>query len=99
MPYAFKVRGWRQDGEQIRLCCHWRGAWRVLNTLWACGSPKRKAPPSGLKVCSKLANRGVKDMFIVCCDGLTGLADVMEATWPDSMVQTYVVHLIRVANR
>ena len=70
-----------------------------LSTLWACGSPRRKAPPSGLKVCSNLANRGVKDVFIVCCDGLTGLADAVEATWPDSMVQTCVVHLIRAANR
>lgn len=50
-------------------------------------------------VCAHLANRGVKDVFIVCCDGLKGLAEAVEATWPDSMVQTCVVHLIRAANR
>lgn len=50
-------------------------------------------------VCAELANRGVRDVLIVCCDGLTGLADAIEATWPDSLVQTCVVHLIRAANR
>jgi putative transposase len=50
-------------------------------------------------VCAELANRGVEDVLIVCCDGLTGLADAIEATWPDSLVQTCVVHLIRAANR
>ncbi|MGO1545272.1 MAG: IS256 family transposase [Gulosibacter sp.] len=50
-------------------------------------------------VCAELANRGVRDVLIVCCDGLTGLPDSIEATWPDSLVQTCVVHLIRAANR
>ncbi|MGJ9451247.1 IS256 family transposase, partial [Actinotignum sp. GS-2025b] len=50
-------------------------------------------------VCAQLANRGVKDVFIVCCDGLKGLPQAVEATWPDSMVQTCIVHLIRAANR
>ena len=51
------------------------------------------------QVCSNLSNRGVKDVFIVCCDGLKGLPEAVEATWPGSMVQTCVVHLIRAANR
>ncbi len=51
------------------------------------------------QVCSHLANRGVKDVFIVCCDGLKGLPEAVEATWPNSMVQTCIVHLIRAANR
>ena len=50
-------------------------------------------------VCADLANRGVKDVFIVCCDGLKGLPEAVEATWPNSMVQTCIVHLIRAANR
>ncbi|WP_227488365.1 IS256 family transposase, partial [Brachybacterium subflavum] len=50
-------------------------------------------------VCADLANRGVKDVLIVCCDGLKGLPEAIEATWPDSMVQTCVVHLIRAAMR
>lgn len=37
-------------------------------------------------VCADLANRGVQDVFIVCCDGLKGLPEAVEATWPNSMV-------------
>ena len=51
------------------------------------------------QVCANLSNRGVKDVFIVCCDGLKGLPEAVEATWPNSMVQTCIVHLIRAANR
>lgn len=50
-------------------------------------------------VCAELANRGVQDVLIVCCDGLTGLPEAIEATWPQSMVQTCVVHLIRSSMR
>jgi len=32
-------------------------------------------------VCAQLANRGVKDVLIVCCDGLTGFPEAIEATW------------------
>ncbi|KGI67550.1 transposase [Mycolicibacterium rufum] len=46
-------------------------------------------------VCAELANRGVKDILIVCTDGLTGFAEAVEATWPQTTVQTCVVHLIR----
>ena len=50
-------------------------------------------------VCAHLANRGVRDVLIVCCDGLTGFPEAIEATWPDSLVQTCVVHLIRAGMR
>ena len=50
-------------------------------------------------VCAQLANRGVRDVLIACCDGLPGLPEAIEATWPHSVVQTCVVHLIRAANR
>ena len=33
-------------------------------------------------VCAELANRGVRDILIACCDGLTGLPEAIEATWP-----------------
>ena len=35
-------------------------------------------------VCAELANRGVRDVLIVCCDGLTGFPEAIEATWPRS---------------
>lgn len=50
-------------------------------------------------VCAELANRGVRDVLIVCCDGLTGFPDAIAATWPEATVQTCVVHLIRAATR
>jgi putative transposase len=50
-------------------------------------------------VCAELANRGVKDVLIVCCDGLTGFPEAIEATWRQATVQTCVVHLIRAAMR
>lgn len=50
-------------------------------------------------VCANLANRGVKDVLIVCCDGLTGFPEAIEATWSSALVQTCVVHLIRASMR
>lgn len=50
-------------------------------------------------VCADLANRGIRDVLIVCCDGLVGLPEAIEATWNEATVQTCVVHLIRAAMR
>jgi putative transposase len=50
-------------------------------------------------VLAELRNRGVQDTLIVCCDGLTGFPEAIEATWPRAVVQTCVVHLIRAAMR
>ena len=50
-------------------------------------------------VCAELANRGIADVLIVCCDGLTGFPEAIEATWPQATVQTCTVHLIRAAMR
>jgi putative transposase len=48
---------------------------------------------------TELRNRGVADVCIVCCDGLTGLPDAIGVTWPAAVVQTCVVHLIRASLR
>jgi putative transposase len=50
-------------------------------------------------VLAELRNRGVKDVLIACCDGLTGFPEAIEATWPETVVQTCVVHLIRASMR
>ncbi len=42
-----------------------------------------------------LKNRGVCDVFFLVCDGLKGLAEVVENVWPRTIVQTCVIHLIR----
>jgi transposase-like protein len=50
-------------------------------------------------VCAGLANRGVRGVLIVCCDGLTGFPEAVAAAWPEATVQACVVHLIRAAMR
>ncbi|WP_143055442.1 IS256 family transposase [Amycolatopsis lurida] len=50
-------------------------------------------------VCAELRNRGIRDVLIVCCDGLTGFPEAIEATWSQTTVQTCTVHLIRAAMR
>jgi putative transposase len=52
-----------------------------------------------LNVCTELRNRGVRDVLIVCCDGLKDLPEQIETVWPRSTVQTCTVHLIRAAMR
>jgi putative transposase len=48
-----------------------------------------------LKVLTDLRNRGLRQVCVVCCDGLTALPDAVEAVYADAWVQTCVVHLIR----
>jgi putative transposase len=48
-----------------------------------------------LAVLTELRNRGIKDVFFVVCDGLKGLPEVVEQAWPQAIVQTCIVHLIR----
>jgi len=45
-----------------------------------------------LHVLTEIKNRGVADVCIVVCDGLTGLPDAVGAVWPQTIVQTCVVH-------
>jgi putative transposase len=52
-----------------------------------------------LKVITELKNRGVADVFIVCCDGLKGFPEAIEAVFPQTIVQTCIVHLIRSSTR
>uniref|UniRef100_UPI0035B2853E IS256 family transposase n=2 Tax=Saccharopolyspora galaxeae TaxID=2781241 RepID=UPI0035B2853E len=42
-----------------------------------------------------LKNRGVKDVFFLVCDGLKGLPEVVANVWPQTIVQTCIIHLIR----
>jgi putative transposase len=48
-----------------------------------------------MSVLTDLRNRGVKDVFFVVCDGLKGLPEVVGNVWPQAIVQTCIVHLIR----
>jgi transposase-like protein len=48
-----------------------------------------------LQVLTEIKNRGTEDVCIVVCDGLKGLPEAIETTWPLAVVQTCVLHLIR----
>ncbi|HEY5191683.1 MAG TPA: IS256 family transposase, partial [Candidatus Deferrimicrobium sp.] len=48
-----------------------------------------------LKILTELKNRGVQDILILCCDGLKGFPEAIEAVFPKAVVQTCIVHMIR----
>jgi len=47
------------------------------------------------QILSEILNRGTVDVCIVVCDGLKGLPDAIGDVWPQAIVQTCVLHLIR----
>jgi putative transposase len=47
------------------------------------------------QVLTEIQNRGTLDVCIVVCDGLKGLPDAIADVWPQAIVQTCVLHLIR----
>lgn len=46
-------------------------------------------------VVNDLANRGVKDIYVACVDGLKGFPDAIQAVFPHAQVQLCIVHMIR----
>lgn len=48
-----------------------------------------------LQVLTELKNRGVEDIFILCADGLKGLPESVETTFPKAIFQTCIVHMVR----
>lgn len=48
-----------------------------------------------LKVLNELKTRGVQDILIAVVDGLKGFPEAIGATFPQTTVQTCIVHLIR----
>lgn len=48
-----------------------------------------------LRVMNELKNRGVEDILLAVVDGLKGFPDAIQAVFPDTLVQTCIVHLLR----
>jgi putative transposase len=48
-----------------------------------------------MQVLTDLKTRGVSDILICCVDGLKGFPEAIEAVFPQTTVQTCIVHLIR----
>jgi putative transposase len=74
---------------------------REILGLWAGEAPSVTGGQVGegakywLHVLTEIKNRGVNDVLMVVCDGLTGLPDAITAVWPATITQTCVVHLLR----
>ncbi len=52
-----------------------------------------------LNILNELRERGIRDILFVCADGLTGLDRALDAAFPQAVLQTCIVHLIRAALR
>ncbi|MEK0750824.1 transposase, partial [Mycobacterium ulcerans] len=62
--------------------------------MWA-GEGDGESAKFWLAVLTDLKNRGVADIFFLVCDGLKGVPDSVSAVFPDTVVQTCIIHLIR----
>ena len=60
--------------------------------LWVA---KEEGAKFWLKVVTELKNRGLKDMFIACVDGLKGFPEAIESVYPETQVQLCIVHMVR----
>ena len=60
--------------------------------LWMSGSEGAKF---WLHVVTELKNRGLEDILIACCDGLKGFPEAIAAVFPQTLVQTCIVHMTR----
>jgi putative transposase len=87
----------RQDGKvenravYTAMGINMEGQKSVLG-LWANANEGAKY---WLSVLMNLKNRGMKDVFVICTDGLKGFPEAIEAVFPSTLVQTCIVHLIR----
>ena len=48
-----------------------------------------------LAVLNSLKNRGVKDILIICADGLTGIREAIQTAFPKTEYQRCIVHQVR----
>jgi putative transposase len=87
----------RQDGRvenraiYVAIGVNWQGHKEVLG-LWASASEGAKF---WLMVLTELKNRGVRDVFIACVDGLKGFPQAIETVFPHARVQLCIVHTVR----
>ena len=48
-----------------------------------------------LGVLNELKNRGVKDILVICADGLTGMKEAVSVAYPQTELQRCIVHQVR----
>ncbi|GAP99895.1 mobile element protein [Leptolyngbya sp. NIES-2104] len=87
----------RQDGRVINKAIHLAlgvnlAGNKELLGMWMTQNESAKF---WLSILTELQQRGLKDIFIACCDGLTGFLDAIEAVFPKTQVQLCIVHMVR----
>ena len=75
----------------VAIAVNMEGNKEVLG-LWAADNEGAKF---WLQVLTDLQNRGAKDFFIACVDGLKGFPEAIESVYPRTEVQLCIVHLVR----
>ena len=87
----------RQDGKVAKLSVYLAlgvtmDGNKELLGIWIA---KTEGAKFWLTVITELQNRGVKDIFIACVDGLKGFPEAIEAVFPQTQVQLCIVHMVR----
>lgn len=87
----------RQDGRVINKAIHLALAVNLSGNKELLGMwmTQNESSKFWLSVLTELQNRGLKDIFIACCDGLTGFPEAIEALFPKTTVQLCIVHMVR----
>ena len=52
-----------------------------------------------MNVLNELKTRRIKDVFLLCVDGLTGFRQAIEAAFPNAQIQRCIIHQIRSSTR
>ncbi len=60
--------------------------------LWA---SENEGAKFWLSVLTELNNRGLRDVFVACVDGLKGFSEAIESVFPEAITQVCIVHQIR----
>lgn len=81
----------RNKAVHIALGVRADGAKEVLG-LWL---EQNEGAKFWLRVMNELRNRGVEDLLLAVVDGLKGFPDAIRAVFPEALVQTCIVHLLR----
>ena len=97
---AFVVKIREGGSVQRRACCLALGVGmdgsRDVLGMWFQATEGAKF---WMQVLTELKQRGVQDILICCVDGLKGFPEAIEAVFPQTTVQTCIVHLIRTSLR
>lgn len=87
----------RQDGRVLNKAIHLALGVNLLGTKELLGMwmTQNESAKFWVSILTELQNRGLKDIFIACVDGLTGFADAIEAVFPKTSVQLCIMQMVR----